>query len=107
MADRLVDLYCLDSTPGANSVFAPPAGWEGNEQEYLELLRWRYKYDLQSIQQIDTIARRMQSSLVRAEIALKGPFAHLIRTIMNGVIAKRRKAAAEEAAAEMKRKTSA
>lgn len=106
MADRLVNLYCLDSTPGANSVFAPPSGWEGNEQEYLELLRWRYKYDLQATQQIDTIARRMQSSMFKAEVTFSGPFAHLVRTIINGVIAKRRKTAAEEAAEE-KRKASA
>lgn len=106
MANRLVNLYCLDSTPGANSVFAPPSGWEGNEQEYLELLRWRYKYDLQSLQQIDTIARRMQSPMIKAEVTFTGPFAHLIRTIINGVIAKRRKTAAEEAAA-IKEKTSA
>ncbi len=106
MADRLVNLYCLDSNPGANSVFAPPSGWEGNEPEYLELLRWRYKYDLQSTQQIDAIARRMQSPTVKAEVTFTGPFAHLIGTIINGVIAKRRKTAAEEAAA-LKEKTSA
>ncbi len=99
MADRLVNLYRLESTPGANSVFAPPLDWEGNEEEYLELLRWRYKYDLQATQQIDTIARRMQSCLVKAEITFHGPFAHLIKGIINGVIAKRKKTAVEEAAA--------
>lgn len=40
-----IDLSRHDTTPGAKSPFAPPAGWEGDETAYRNLMRRRYRQD--------------------------------------------------------------
>lgn len=32
----------IDTTPGGKGLFAPPAGWDGNEDQYIALLRQRW-----------------------------------------------------------------
>jgi len=63
----------INTTPGANHVFAPPAGWSGSSQDYLNLIRWRWASQLDARQQI-SFARRF--TLRRPEATrYVGPFA--------------------------------
>jgi len=103
MASGIFSLYCLDTTPGANSVFAPPSGWVGDDQAYLKLMRWRYKHDLQTKQQMHTIARRMLASHTKATVTYEGQFADQAKMVINGIIAERKRIAAEEAAQDNKK----
>jgi len=37
------DFTRVDTTPGAPCAFAPPADWIGDAQDYMQILRERYK----------------------------------------------------------------
>jgi len=98
MASGLVDAYCLNTTPGANSPFAPPLGWEGNEESYMQLMRWRLVNDLQARQQIHSVARRKSVDARRTSLTARGPFGRTAKKILEAVMADRARAALEEAA---------
>lgn len=103
MVSGLLNLYNLDTTPGANCVFAPPQGWVGDDRAYKDLIRQRYSRHMQIKQYVNLIARRMRSATIKAEITFAGPFEHLAKEIINGVVIKQRQIAAMEAAEEAKK----
>ncbi len=39
----LFDLSCIDTTPGANGLFSPPDGFDGDGDDYIKFLRERYR----------------------------------------------------------------
>lgn len=103
MANGTFSLYCLDTTPGANSPFAPPLGWDRDAQSYLKLMWWRYKNDVQARQQLHCLARRMSSSNAKNQVTYAGPFSLQAQQVINYVIGERKKNAAEEAAEEARK----
>src|SRR5690554_1867620 len=98
MVSFIGNLASVNTTPGANNVFAPPAGWEGDESEYIRLIRYRYT-DMQYRQQINVVARRMINSR-RGTVPITGPYAEAAQKSLTGVIARRKQVAAQEAAEE-------
>ena len=61
----------IDTTPGNGGPFSPPHGWKGSEDDYLDLMRSRYKHSLVYRQRILVFARRMK----RGECCTpRGPF---------------------------------
>lgn len=94
MASGVFDLYCQDTTPGANSTFAPPGGWMGEQENYLKLIRYRYSRDIQFRQQMDVLAYRLSKaaqSTQRAEVSYSGPFAEQAKQIVQRLVEENRK----------------
>lgn len=85
-ASAAVGVYCvlpIDTTPGANHVFAPPAGWTGSEQAYLQLIRRRWATQLGASQQIFIASRRVRRNPEKAEYV--GPFADAARYVLKSL----------------------
>jgi len=71
----LFNLEPVDTTPGVLEPFAPPAGWEGGRDDYLALLRQRFKR-FEYRQAFVTAALVAQ----RDELRVVGPYADIART---------------------------
>lgn len=68
-----------DTTPGAGSVFAPPGVWEGNAQDYRELMRERWR-EIEAGQHILSVARCFARD--PASVRLEGPWRDEAKTIL-------------------------
>lgn len=97
MASGIMRLYSPDTTPGANSPFAPPRGWKGNADDYMAFMRSRYATDFASKQQMYVVAYRMMSDR-QIEIIYEGPFKNEAKNIMEAIVSGIRKKAAALAA---------
>lgn len=87
MADGVYDLYCQNTTPGANTVFAPPLGWAGSAVEYREWMRQQYRYDVNRHQQLYILARRCKNSaIVHRSIQFSGPYEDTAKDILDKLI---------------------
>lgn len=78
----ILDFGTVDTTPGASCVFAPPAGKTLTADEYLELMRNRYRIDPGARQQIGTFARRSLPTATRSALRYAGPWAAEARSIL-------------------------
>lgn len=89
MASGMLDMYRLNTTPGANTMFAPPKWWEGDQEEYRVFMRQQYEHDLMLRQQIDVLTRRIcLRPGVANEIKFSGPYAHTAKSILKTLVGK-------------------
>ena len=76
--------HCFDTTPGAHSALAPPANWEGDQDQYLEVIRRRYREDHEARQCILLAAFRSRRAFGSSALTFLGPYAdwarHLVAT---------------------------
>jgi hypothetical protein len=94
MASGVFNLYCQDTTPGANSTFAPARGWEGDDEDYLKLMRYRYARDTQIRQQMDVLVHRIsraRQTSQKVEVIYSGPFATQAQQIIQRLVEENRK----------------
>lgn len=70
----LMNLRVVETTPGANAEcpFSPPAGWEGDEIAYRQLIRSLYESDIEASQRI-----LAQAHFTKRQVGVeyRGPFA--------------------------------
>ncbi|MBZ9574540.1 hypothetical protein [Modicisalibacter sp. MOD 31.J] len=78
----VIDLSKLDTTPGGYGPLAPPAGWTGDKQAYLHLMRCRYK-DMGARQHLLFAARLYAGS--PDIVSVTGPFSDAALTVLNGL----------------------
>lgn len=53
----LFNVLEIDTTPGGRGPFAPPPGWDGTAQEYMDLMKLRYRDDRAAKQQMLVAAK--------------------------------------------------
>jgi hypothetical protein len=73
----------IDTTPGANHVFAPPEGFKGSKQDYLQLIRWRWATKLDASQQIESARGYVRRNPGASQYV--GPFADEARYIITAL----------------------
>lgn len=73
----------VDTTPGANHVFAPPDGWSGSKKEYLNLMRLRWSAMLSASQQIAVTSNFVRRYGTQAKYV--GPFADEARYVIQSL----------------------
>lgn len=73
----------IDTTPGANHVFAPPEGFTGSKQDYLQLIRWRWATKLDASQQIESARGHVRRNPGASQYV--GPFADEARYIITAL----------------------
>lgn len=89
MASGKLDMYRLDTTPGANSMFAPPQWWNGDQEEYRIFMRQRYEHDIMLRQQIDVLTRRIALRAgVSNEITFSGPYSQTAKGMLKFLVGK-------------------
>lgn len=73
----------IDTTPGKEpaSPFSPPAGWSGNADDYMELMRQRYK-DLMFGQRLRFIA----SFARKNRVTVSGPYTDAAKKIISSIM---------------------
>ena len=76
----LIDARDVNTTPGANSVLAPPSGFNGSDDEYKAYLREIY-LDPGAFQQLVLAAINVR---VR-QYAITGPYAQPAREALRGI----------------------
>jgi hypothetical protein len=72
----------IDIAAGAPGPFAPPAGWEGDDADYLVLMRRRYRSDPGAAQEMTATARRLEHT------RFEGPWAEAARRIAERIRAR-------------------
>lgn len=68
----------VDTEPGARGPFAPPAGFEGDADAYLALMRNRYATDPGARQQMHIYSRGVAPAYL-------GPYADQARALLNRI----------------------
>lgn len=91
----VLDLSKHDTTPGAFGPLAPPAGWEGDEKAYLNLMRRRYQ-DVGARQHLVFAARIHAGS--PETVTVTGPYREAALTVLNGLRPQRIEALSSKAA---------
>lgn len=83
----IVNLRRVDTTPGApgNNPFTPPAGFAGDEREYLLFMEQRYR-ELDHGQRIAVMVRRAVSQNTYP-LEYSGPYAGVARRIVAKLVA--------------------
>ena len=76
--------HAFDTTPGARSALAPPPGFDGGQDQYVEVIRRRYRQDHEARQCILLAALRANQAFGWSALSFSGPYArwaeHLIQT---------------------------
>ena len=76
--------HAFDTTPGARSALAPPPGFDGGQDQYVEVIRRRYRQDHEARQCILLAALRANQAFGWSALTFSGPYArwaeHLIQT---------------------------
>ncbi len=76
--------HAFDTTPGARSALAPPTDFEGSEDDYVQVIRQRYRQDHEARQCILLAALRANQPFGLCALTFTGPYArwaqHLIET---------------------------
>ena len=65
----------FDTTPGAHSALAPPADFAGDRDQYLEVIRRRYREDHEARQCILLAAFRSRRAFGSSALTFLGPYA--------------------------------
>lgn len=73
MCYGVINLAHHDTTPGAKSPLAPPAGWNGDDEAYLALMRHRYQSD-PGVRQHLALAARIYADISIKDISVTGPY---------------------------------
>lgn len=73
----------IDTTPGANHVFAPPEGFSGSKHEYLQLIRQRWATQLDAGQQIESARGYIRRNPGASRYV--GPFADEARYVITAL----------------------
>lgn len=68
----------IDTTPGGQGPFAPPAGWLGDDEVYRALLRDRYRDDRAAKQQMALTASLLGQ-------VYTGPYAQVAREVIDSL----------------------
>jgi hypothetical protein len=74
--------YVFDTTPGAHSALAPPAGFAGDGASYITAMRHRYHTDPAARQCILLAAFRSRRPFGPAAITFTGPYAEWARHVV-------------------------
>ena len=76
--------HAFETTPGAHSALAPPPGFDGGKDQYVEIVRRRYLQDPAARQCILLAALRANQAFGWSALSFSGPYArwarHLIET---------------------------
>lgn len=75
----MVDFAVADTTPGARCVLAPPAGDDLTDDQYLALMRKRYRQDIHCLVHLWFFARHVN------ETEFVGPYAEQAKAILRKV----------------------
>ena len=67
--------HCFDTTPGAHSALAPPADFAGDQDQYLAVIRRRYREDHEARQCILLAALRARQPFGYSALTFLGPYA--------------------------------
>lgn len=74
--------HCFDTTPGAHSALAPPAGFAGDQAQYLAVIRRRYREDHEARQCILLAALRARQPFGASALTFLGPYADWARRVV-------------------------
>ena len=72
----------FDTTPGAHSALAPPADFAGDRDQYLEVIRRRYREDHEARQCILLAALRSRQPFGASALTFLGPYAAWARHVV-------------------------
>jgi hypothetical protein len=75
----IVDMSQADTTPGDACVLAPPAGTDLTKSQYLDLMRKRYRQDIQAKAHMRVYARRL------FDLTIVGPFGEEARDMLGKI----------------------
>ena len=75
----ILDMAKADTTPGSACVLAPPAGTDLTTPQYLDLMRKRYRIDIQARAHMRVYARRL------LDLTIVGPFAEEARNMLGKI----------------------
>ncbi|WP_342632819.1 hypothetical protein [Marinobacter alkaliphilus] len=75
----------VQTTPGANHVFAPPEGWFGTNEDYLALMRKRWAEGGLVKHQMGFTARFVMNRSAMPESVIEGPYAEQAMTIITRI----------------------
>lgn len=79
-----IDLSYHDTTPGAKSPFAPPAGFSGDEEAYLAYMRRRYRQDPGASQHMAVTVWLYDRSQGH-DVEIAGPYRELALRVIKGL----------------------
>ena len=75
----IIDMAKADTTPGASCVLAPPAGTDLTPTQYLDLMRKRYRIDIQARSHMRVYARRL------FDLTITGPYHEQARDMLGKI----------------------
>jgi len=75
----------VQTTPGANHVFAPPEGWFGTNDEYLDLMRRRWSEGGLAKHQMGFTARFVMNRCAMPESVIEGPYSEPAISIISRI----------------------
>lgn len=81
------DFTRVDTTPGAPCAFAPPVDWSGDVQDYMQMLRERYKGHPGYGQHFYIYHRTLAAGKISS---FEGPFADQARAALNRMFKEKR-----------------
>lgn len=79
----VIDLSEMDTAPGNNNPFSPPAHWAGSQEDYIELMRSRNRSQ-DGFQQFFVAARQR---IVENDVTFSGPFNEVADKMLNSLCA--------------------
>lgn len=85
--------HCFDTTPGAHSALAPPADFAGDQDQYLAVIRRRYREDHEARQCILLAAFRSRRAFGSSALTFLGPYATWAQHIIEAAASTFRKPA--------------
>lgn len=74
----VIDLSCLDTTPGAPGYVAPPADWRGDADAYDAWLRYEYRRH-PGLRQVMWMAERLRRT-PGCQVRFIGPYAEVLQS---------------------------
>lgn len=80
----VIDFAHLETQPGGCGPLAPPAGWQGDEAQYVEFLRGRYR-DMGGRQHLFLAARSLSARWQGRQAILSGPYCEVARKILKSI----------------------
>lgn len=81
----ITDLSKIDTTPGAECPFAPPADFAGGEADYDKWFMREYRYGSPVFGQMVFVLSRLMHGSAHIQVAISGPFAGRLRAAMRWV----------------------
>ena len=81
VAMGIINLIEMDTTPGNNNPFSPPAHWAGSQEEYVDLMRLRNRSE-DGFQQFFVAARQR---ILQQDVKFLGPFNEVADKMLNSL----------------------